>query len=591
MRELFSNIEKNRIPFAAGTHALFCMLSIWICLAMGSSVTALGLSMVLFLITQALCLFILFHAQKIRDLIIQNWPVLLSAAAVFLYLFYIFIQCYRSYDTGGAYSRMGMILLICMFYLTALVSEISMDSGWSFEKLFVPQAAVLGTVLSMVFPLNTIADEPQHMRTAYHLSNIMMGIQSPEKSVMMRMDDAEYEFPYTVYSVNNFNSYLEELSEPLKNDDLIPVYADDMDPQSLDYARRPMVFDTEWYQYLAPAAGITLGRILKLNTISMYLLGRLFNLLFYILAVYFGLKLLPTGRSILYTLSLMPISLQLAGSMSRDVFRISAAVLTVALTLYLFYTEPEKIRYKKTAAGALILASVLLLPLRTFVYSLIALLPLFVFAYRKKWITDKGIIIFVSVCFILAAGAIAAKYLIFPGDIVEEPEVWLTWTPELSYTKEVFINHPFHIFRILANTFRVRGDYYVKTMIGYQLGWLDLNIPEYLVNTFLIILVVSVFHRSYEEISLSPLLRVTLFAFSMIGVVLIILGITLTWTPVTSLVAEGVQGRYFLPLALPFLLAFRGSAVSANEKCDIYCICIQFIALISTVVFMLERLL
>ena len=199
--------------------------------------------------------------------------------------------------------------------------------------------------------------------------------------------------------------------------------------------------------------------------------------------------------------------------------------------------------------------------------------------------------IFVIVCFALFIILMGLKYIVFPGNIVEEPEVWLTWTPELSYTKEVFINHPLFIFTLLKNTFWYRGDYYVKTMLGYQLGWLDINIPDFLVSTFLLLVGASVIRRDYEKKELSPLLRWTMFIFSMIGVCLIILGLTLTWTPVTSIVAEGVQGRYFLPLALPLLLAFRGKSITANEKCDLYCISIQSAALIITSVFILMRLL
>jgi uncharacterized membrane protein len=69
------------------------------------------------------------------------------------------------------------------------------------------------------------------------------------------------------------------------------------------------------------------------------------------------------------------------------------------------------------------------------------------------------------------------------------------------------------------------------------------------------------------------------------------MGITLTWTPAASQVAEGVQGRYFLPLVLPMLLSMWGRSITANEKCDNICICIQLTALILTASFLITRLL
>lgn len=581
--------NKNLVIFIVNT--VLCIISSLLCGLMGSLIGAVAISVLLFIVGTAAVMGVLFKEDLSAAFLKKNWPVVLASLFSLGCLLLIILRCYKYSAAGGTYSRMGTILGVMMIYMVSIFAELAVNGQWQFEKIFALQAAVFGIVFGMVFPMNTIADEPQHMRTAYNLSNIMMGIQSPEGAVMMRQDDADYDFSYTVYNLNDVNRYLKELSEPLKNDTLVPVYEENLTPQTLDYAREPRVFKTEWYQYIAPAAGITLGRLLKLNTISMYLLGRLFNLILYIAAVWFALKLLPAGKSILYTLSLNPISMQLAASTSRDVFRITSAALVVSLTLYLFFTEKEQIRFRKTAIGALIISSALLFPLRSYVYSLIALLPVFLYLYRKKWITGKRVAIFTAVCAVLFVIAIILKYFVFPGNIVEEPKFLLSWTNEYRYTKEVFINHPLFVFTFLKNTLIARGDYYVKTMIGYQLGWLDLNIPEYLVSAFLILMAVNTFRRDYESHQLSAGLRLTLFVFSWISVVLIIMGIAIVWTPVTSPVAEGVQGRYFLPIALPMLLALRGNAITANEKCDIYCICVQFTALILTASFLITRLL
>ena len=187
--------------------------------------------------------------------------------------------------------------------------------------------------------------------------------------------------------------------------------------------------------------------------------------------------------------------------------------------------------------------------------------------------------------------ALVLKYAVFPGNIVEEPKQLLSWANQYRYTIEVFINHPLYLFTYLKNTLLIRGDYYVKTMIGWQLGWLDLNIPDYLVSVFLILMAVSTFRRTYESLQLNSGMRFTLFCFSWISIILIIMGITLTWTPAASPVAEGVQGRYFLPLVLPMLLSMRGKSITANEKCDNICICIQLTALILTASFLITRLL
>lgn len=591
MEALLNRLQSRSKILIFALNIIFFTISLALCLYLHSPGPSVVISAFLFVLCQSILLWIIFREAPSLKLLRENWPVFLTCMSALAYLLMIIIRCQNAMETGGTYSMLGIMLCIFMIYMTALISELIVSGKWNFENLFATQAILFGIVLGMVFPLNTIADEPQHMRTAYNLSNIMMGIQSPEKTVMMRQDDADYDFGYTVYDINDINRYLFQLTAPLKDGTLVPVSQEEATPHTLDYSRIPKVFKTEWYQYVPSAAGITLGRLLKLNTIATYLLGRLFNLLFYTGIIFLCLKVLPVGKSILYTIALFPISLQIASSMSRDAFRISAAVLVVALTLYLFYTDQTKIRFRKTLTGLLIVSGLLLFPLRSFIYSLTAILPLMIFAYRKKWITDRMVRNTAITCAGLSVVLILLKYLVFPGDIVEEPKILLSWTNEYRYTKEVFINHPLFTFTYLKNTLFHRGDYYLKTMIGYQLGWLDLNIPDHLVSALLILLAISAIRRDYEPLRLSNRMRFTLFVTSAVSIVLIIMGITLQWTPVTSSVAEGVQGRYFLPIALPMLLAFRGKSISANEKCDVLCICIQFIALIMTTAYLIMRLL
>ena len=103
-------------------------------------------------------------------------------------------------------------------------------------------------------------------------------------------------------------------------------------------------------------------------------------------------------------------------------------------------------------------------------------------------------------------------------------------------------------------------------MIGWKLGWLDLNIPDYLVSVFLILMAVSTFRRTYESLQLNSGMRFTLFCFSSISIILIIMGNTLTWTPAASPVAEGVQGRYFLPLLVPVIWLLKNRLISVQGR-------------------------
>ena len=200
-------LNNHKLPVIMTGNLIFCAVSVMIGIHMGGSLSAIAAAAVLFLCTQALILWIFYTEKSSLPSFRESWTGMIPCyfgLAVGLITIY---RCFITMSDGGPYSVMGTALGICLIYMSAAVSEMICFTKWTFENLFAVQAAVLGIIFGMVFPLNTIADEPQHMRTAYNLSNYMMGIHSPEDSVMMRKDDAEYDFPYTVYDINNLKAY------------------------------------------------------------------------------------------------------------------------------------------------------------------------------------------------------------------------------------------------------------------------------------------------------------------------------------------------------------------------------------------------
>ena len=566
-----------------------CVLSIVMLQLMNFSLLSIALAAVLFLACQ-LGIFIFFKPISGFKELKTHWLLLCLTLLILLRTLITLAQFVFRLDQIQAYDMLGIALTVFVFYGIALFAYIYLKSKISFERFFLLQAILFGTVFNLVFPANEIADEPQHMRTAYKLSNVFLGIKDAGNEVHMRADDYAYDMSYPSYTLTDFNQYLSAISKPLKNEELV-VAKDDLPYEpTLEWARRPIVFDTQLYQYTAPALGIAAGRLLHLNTVSMYLMGRFFNLLFYIIMIYISLKIIPIGKSLLYTIALFPMSIQLAASFSRDVFRITIAVLVIAMTLRLFYGEEMEKKKQIPFVIILAVAAGLLCPLRTYVYAVFSILPLLIFFYRKNWLNDKVIRIGAIVMVVLILGAIFAKYVIFPGNIVEEPHIRSAWMDEMRYTKQYFINHPLDMIAIFRNTFWVKTIWYIDTMIGSSLGWLDTPVSDILIRLIFCLLFVSVFARSYETKELSKKLRFTLFAMGVMSILMMIAGITVTWTPMSFSYAEGMQGRYFLPIVLPLLLSFRGKGITVSEKCDAICICTQFAVLIYIAEFLMLRM-
>lgn len=571
---------------------VFCILSCVLAGLMNYSFISIALAALLWLACQALIVYLYRNAREDwLSWVKEHWYIFLVLIIVLARNLLTLAQCWMGIDAAGLYARLGVSCTIFTFYGISTFTEMLVFQDYSFAKLFAVQSLLVGMLFNQFFPLFSIADEPRHITTAYEVSNAMLGIKSPKNGMYMRKDDADYYFSFPEYTRDDANNYLAQLAEPLKDGSLVLV--EDSAPYNTPdgiTAIREKPYPTEMYQYLAPALGITIGRLLKLNTVSTYMLGRLINLIVYTFMITLALHIVPLGKSALYTIALLPMSMQLATSLSRDVFRICIAVMTISLTMYLFYTEKRFLKHRNIATGALVVCSCLLLPVRTFVYSTIALMPLLIYMHRKKWLTEKmAIYAFIAIA-VVGILALAVKYLLFPGVIVEEPMKKLTWMDEYRFTIQHFINYPLDLVWLLRNTFWTKTVWYYETMVGSMLGWLDVPLADIAVSAFSIVLLFNTIRRDYEPVTLSNTFRFSVFILSAISAVLMICGMIITWTPITWTAAEGVQGRYFLLLLFPILLSFRGKTFTANEKCDKICISVQFAALVFTSIFMLLRL-
>ena len=117
---------------------------------------------------------------------------------------------------------------------------------------------------------------------------------------------------------------------------------------------------------------------------------------------------------------------------------------------------------------------------------------------------------------------------------------------------QFLLNDKLNIFKMLYHTLLEKKSFYIDTMVSY-LGWFTIVIPVFSYRLYFGTLFASIFVESSE-------MKVgrRIWSIFVVGseVALIILGMYLFWTTVGIYVADGVQGRYFLPLLLLFALSF-----------------------------------
>ena len=142
------------------------------------------------------------------------------------------------------------------------------------------------------------------------------------------------------------------------------------------------------------------------------------------------------------------------------------------------------------------------------------------------------------------------------------------------YSLTDFIAAPFSFFNIIFNTIDLQGYYYIQTMVGGWLCWFQPEIvaPGFYVLAYVFILCLASLKSRDDEGVLATSLRVFGAGTFLLGVLLVICSMLLSWTFNTESFVQGVQGRYFLPFLPLLLLSLRGTFLECKCKMGGYLI-------------------
>lgn len=362
--------------------------------------------------------------------------------------------------------------------------------------------------------------------------------------------------------------------------------------------------------YLPQAIGISLARIMGFGPMRLIAIGRLFNLILFTAAVTFAVRLLPEGGELTGGTALIPMSLHLAGSMSYDVFVMSASFVFIAL---IFNMREHGLSRSKTAAAAIVLAA--LAPCKI-VYSLLIICILLtaerlwsgsaaagtasdpvpseeradckdhpdtvsvagtgMSAAAENVITGgsrsrnrhaelRRFLLLGACCLVLAC---ISMYLINSatiGNYAAADERIIEWAEEPEgYTLSYLLHRPVETADMFYKSFLMMTGNWFSTMFGIYLGNQDpvLNVPYPIIGLLaaglLALAAGSKLRLSAYGKCISALTFAAVFA-ALMGSML------LAYTPVSAAYIQGVQGRYLLPV-LPLLLSIiPGTYISVRE--------------------------
>ncbi len=476
------------------------------------------------------------------------------------------------------------ILLVALLAIVFIYFARTDSDNKKLERIYLPVGIILGIVFSLIIPVAAAPDEIYHMDISYALSNQLMGIEETGEFLTMRYDDANYQFAIREMDRTDYNEEYRGLFAKAQNTELV---------SSVNVARSAPKF-----LYIFSALGITLGRLLGLSTVMMYLLGRWFNVLAFSLAVFYAIKKIPFGKAVVFIWAILPIMLQQSMSYSYDCIINALSILVISITLNLMYGMVYEIKKSERKDEKLpkwfrilmqpkviilILSCILLIPCKGH-----ALLPLSVFPvillikYIKnnrskisdirarlkpwlKWTLRIGLAL-ACVC-VVVVGAVIIRRLLATADNAK----YIEWAGENGYTIGYLLKNPVQIVIILVNTLNLCGEVLFRQMIGCSLGWLDINISIIYVLPFAFLLAIASAKREGETqpITLGQKIWMWLVFVGVCG--LASLGMLLEWTPISASYIAGIQGRYFLPALTLLLIPCRTRKTVVGADTDKIC--------------------
>ncbi len=501
----------------------------------------------------------------------------------------------------GVYAQIGGFVTK-FYWVIALLALILIGAGWwlftgkkcPLHRMVFCFVLALGILFNMVLPPYSAPDEQFHINQSFTLASTIYNpylpvAQSQIHSSLRRPSDVDVivqDGETTVFTWQHIaKNLLTTNSDPF-------THTQDYDEYQVD---------SSYTMYWISALGVLAGFLLRLGFIPTLFLGRLTNLVFFAFLAAWAVKRTPVAKAVFASVALLPMTLHLAASYSRDSNLLALCLLFAALVLDLAFGPREKIGWKQLILPAL--AGLLIVPSKI-VYFPLALLVFLIPAARLGRFSKAFKGGFLALCLVIfffnaggqvilndfmsgntqvAAGAAStsvsaeitetAESTSEPAQSAPESAAQSTASvPESSegattpqteeapvqddsvcYTLPYILSHPLDTLELAIRSVVENGDHYVKTLIGGTLSYFNpgVQIAWTWVAALMILLVLAWLQPGFE---LPVWAKVVCLLIGLACCGLAVLG-CISWTPTYYTTIYGLQGRYFLPVLSLLLLA------------------------------------
>ncbi len=286
--------------------------------------------------------------------------------------------------------------------------------------------------------------------------------------------------------------------------------------------------------HLPQAIGMLIGKVIYPSLGVIMTCGRLVNAFVYIIGIYFLIKFLKVGKLAMLFISLLPMMIQQAASLSYDV--LNYVFVAAFFVYYVNLLSDRKFTTKRFIE--LIILTIVILGSKTNNLLLLPFLTMIDFEFegflsfmnpiydffkknRKYFIGIAILIILTGIYFFLRSRGGTHHF------------IWMMFNT-------FFLNQENgHL-----NTFLTIG------IFGY-FGWLATALPLWLIFIDVIVLVLIFFSENFQVTKLEGASSAIIFPLQVLAIVV---GMYFAWTPkvlgLNARVSQGAQGRYFTPFLI-----------------------------------------
>ena len=459
-----------------------------------------------------------------------------------------------SYSDNSFMSLFYAILCIALLLLAALAYFLIIIRRQTIQQFFVPLALILGLIFQCLVTVHGVPDESTHLDTAYKYSNQILFVQSPQT-------------PGTIYKRECDARLSEMLSNGLESNSYYQLIFHTFErPSDTQLVQVSYIDGTNLVPgivYLPAAIGISIGRVLGLSAMLTFQLGRILNLLVFILLIRLAIGITPYWKNLFGALGLLPITLQQAASASYDAIINGLIFLFIALC---FLCQNAQVLHKKLLIPTGILA-VFVAVTKGGVYLPLLFLLILCFHHRSAKMhhkKKKKLLLGSAIIFFLLAALTLVKFMPVFHDFLSSATTAVD--PENSlYTIPYVIQHPLHTVYLLWNTLMKCGDDLVRGLMGGMLSWLDFQMNWIFIIILLICLLLLVNVKNDSQ-RLSRKTHLVISGSCLLSSLLIMLSMLVGYTKMKYNYIQGLQGRYFLPLAPTLFPLLTTDMVSVNVK-------------------------